>query len=480
MGHPDAAGAHVQVVKASVAGAPGRFTKRDLFALVFGLFLGLTIVKFGNPVILDHKIAPPSSLSDAWKDAWPTHWGNGLVALLAIFGAWLAVTEKLRWAGGHRFWVLPTVWFAWQLFSARQTVDAALTETTLWHFAGCLACYFLGAQVLGQERALRWLLIGVLAAFAVCLVRAVNQRLIEFPRDRQLLLEGEHAGWTNFPPEMVLEMKRDGTIITTNGMDVANPVFLAKLAKGRVHGTLVYPNALAGAVLLLLPLSLVLAVNKTHGLRPWVRAAVIVLTLFLGGAGLFWTGSKSGWLIAMALAGVWFFRLNWPAHLRWAALVAVVGIGMAVFATRFRDYLAAGATSVGARFDYWSAAVKITGQHPLLGSGPGTFQRPYARLKAPDAEMARLAHNDYLEQFSDSGIIGGVSFVAWIGLLLGTLGSRLWRLPDPLLLAVFLGLLGWLVQGFSEFGLYIPALSWTAFTLLGCLLGVSEKANRHN
>jgi hypothetical protein len=36
--------------------------------------------------------------------------------------------------------------------------------------------------------------------------------------------------------------------------------------------------------------------------------------------------------------------------------------------------------------------------------------------------------------------------------------------------AVFLGLLGWFTHGFAEFGLYIPASAWTAFTLAGALL----------
>ena len=95
-------------------------------------------------------------------------------------------------------------------------------------------------------------------------------------------------------------MKRDQVIITTNGVDVPNPAILAKFAKGRVMGTLVYPNALAGLILLLLPVSLVLAFNSTKRLRPPIRATVIALTIFLGGAAFFWTGSKLGWLIAMA------------------------------------------------------------------------------------------------------------------------------------------------------------------------------------
>jgi hypothetical protein len=34
---------------------------------------------------------------------------------------------------------------------------------------------------------------------------------------------------------------------------------------------------------------------------------------------------------------------------------------------------------------------------------------------------------------------------------------------------VWLGLFGWAMQEFVEFGLYIPALAWTAFFLFGWL-----------
>jgi O-antigen ligase len=448
-----------------------KITGTGFYALVFGLFLGLAILKFGNPVILDQKITPPVSPSEFWMYAWPTRWGNWILLPLALTGAALGFTSKPRWPGTRRLWLLPLLWFGWQLLSATQTVDGNLTATTLCQFAGCLACYFIGAFIFGRERAaLQWLFIGVLAAFAFCLVRGINQRLFEFPQSRQMLLEGARTGWTNLPPELFMEMKRNQVIITTNAVDVPNPAILAKFAKGRVMGTLVYPNALAGLILLLLPVSLVLAFNSTKRLRPPIRAAVITLTIFLGGAAFFWTGSKLGWLIAVAIGGACLFRLQWPARLKWAALIAVTVIGLGIFAVRFHGYFAAGATSVGARFDYWRAAVETTFKHPLLGTGPGTFQRPYAQLKSPTAEMARLAHNDYLEQFSDSGIVGGTLYGAWIVLSLLAVGRRVWRSGDPVIFALFLGLLGWSFQELGEFGLYVPALAWTAFTLLGCLL----------
>jgi O-antigen ligase len=58
--------------------------------------------------------------------------------------------------------------------------------------------------------------------------------------------------------------------------------------------------------------------------------------------------------------------------------------------------------------------------------------------------MARLAHNDYLEQFSDSGIVGGMFYGAWIVLSLLTIGRRVWRSADLCKLRHFSGML-WLV-----------------------------------
>jgi O-antigen ligase len=448
-------------------------TGMEFYALAFGLFLGLTILKFGNPVILDSKIPPPVSFSEFWNDPWPTHWANWIFLPLALVGAVIIFSRKLRWPGTKWLWLLPLLWFGWQLFSAAQTVDANLTAATLWQFFGCIACFFFGAFLFGRERTVRWLLIGVLAAFTFCLVRAIDQRLFEFPQSRQMLVHGEQAGWTNFPSETLLEMKRDHSIITTNGADMANPAILAKLAKGRVNGTLVYPNALAGIILLLFPISLVLAFNSAKRLRPVIRAVVIVLTLFLGGAGFFWTGSKLGWLIAIVIGCLYLFRLKWSVRLKLISFAAIIVIGLGIFAVRFHNYFSTGATSVGARFDYWRAAMQTTFTHPLLGTGPGTFQRPYEKLKSPEAEMARLTHNDYLEQFSDSGIVGGICYGTWIILSLVVIGRRVWNFDNPMTFAIFAGLLGWFIQGIGEFGLYVPALAWTAFTLLGCLLGLS-------
>jgi hypothetical protein len=54
-----------------------------------------------------------------------------------------------------------------------------------------------------------------------------------------------------------------------------------------------------------------------------------------------------------------------------------------------------------------------------------------------------------------------------------TIGRRVWRSDDAVSFAVFLGVSAWFIQGLGEFSLYVPALAWTAFTLLGFLLATT-------
>ena len=225
-------------------------------------------------------------------------------------------------------WLLPLIWLGWQLLAFQASVDRSLSSATLPQLVGCAGCYFLGAFLPGRPRLVRWLLVGILAAFTYCLMRGVEQRLFEFPDSYQSLVQGEKEQWTNEPPDMLLEMKKERVIVTTNGMDIANPAILAKFAKGRVSGTLVYPNALAGIILLLFPVALALAFNDTKTLKRPIRAAVIAMTIGLGGSAFFFTGSKLGWLLAIALGGLMLFRLNWSSRLKWTALALILIMGL--------------------------------------------------------------------------------------------------------------------------------------------------------
>src|ERR1035441_5177721 len=100
-----------------------KFAATEIYALAFGLFLGLAFWKFGNPVILDYKINSPSTPSDFWNDACATHWAKWIFVPLALAGALVAFRIKSRWPAWRFLWLLPLMWFGWQIISATKTVD---------------------------------------------------------------------------------------------------------------------------------------------------------------------------------------------------------------------------------------------------------------------------------------------------------------------------------------------------------------------
>ena len=157
-------------------------------------------------------------------------------------------------------------------------------------------------------------------------------------------------------------------------------------------------------------------------------------------------------------------------------LTAALSLGLGLFWLNYQAYFGRGATSVAARFDYWRAAWQTLESNPILGSGPGTFMVSYKKLKRPEAEMTRLAHNDFLQQGSDSGWTGLLAYVTWI--LGGIAMLHRKSSTDLTSLSVWLGLTGMALQSFVEFGLYIPALAWPFFLLLGWLLGTRELRNQ--
>src|SRR5204863_3509929 len=111
------------------------------FAGLTGAWLGVSLIKFGNPVILDRLVESPGNFWEIIFNPWPVAWGYWMLACLVILGVGVVrfKTSAPRWLV-----VLPLVWFVWQLVAATQTVDVQLTKATLLHFGASNACFYLG------------------------------------------------------------------------------------------------------------------------------------------------------------------------------------------------------------------------------------------------------------------------------------------------------------------------------------------------
>jgi O-antigen ligase len=254
---------------------------------------------------------------------------------------------------------------------------------------------------------------------------------------------------------------------------LANPDWKRRLASNRIFGTFGgYPNSLAGGIELLLPLTLVFLWRLTPKVRNPLR---MLFVLILGGCGLgclYWSGSKAGWLVALVMGLVALGHSALPLKWRRSLIYGVLIAGVAGFAFKYASFFKKDRNSVGARFVYWRAALIITDHHPWLGTGPGTFQIPFGQMKRHDEEMARLCHNDYLEQGTDSGIPG---LIIYCGMIL-TFLIFLYRysIPKSSLnwqnFAVWLGIFGLCLHSLVDFHLYVAALAWPMFFLCGWLM----------
>lgn len=414
----------------------------SVFSGTFGGFLGLTLLKFGNLPIMEKFVTAPANIYEFLLGSpWPVQWAYALLIGVALLGAAGARrnSNAPRW-----LLVLPLAWLAWQFVATNDSWQTALSRPTCWHFAASVLCFYLGYFSLSRVRQLGLFWGALLACFLLVLA----------------------AGWQQHFGGLEETRRYFFAYIYPKGP--VPPEYLKKMSSNRIFSTLFYPNALAGALLLLLPPLLYSITQARRLLTPAARWFVIVAGLAGGLGCLFWSGSKGGWLLMLLLGLIALLRLNFRKSLKIVLVCLVLATGLTGFFWKYAGFFRKGATSVSARFDYWHAAFVTTKEHPWIGTGPGTFAIPYERIKRPEAEMARLTHNDYLEQASDSGLPGFLIYTLFIVSAL-VYGVRARQIDG--LWFLWLGLLGWALQGLIEFPLYMPALAWPAFTFFGLLLG---------
>jgi O-antigen ligase len=143
-------------------------------------------------------------------------------------------------------------------------------------------------------------------------------------------------------------------------------------------------------------------------------------------------------------------------------------------------------TTMGYRLQTWQGAIDMIRDFPLLGTGLGTFIHSFPRYQTVAASIVfDHAENDYLEIFSDLGLIGGAFL--WIGFL----GFLLWVLNRwsmrkrltvvGLCLGSITGAVSLLFHSVVDFNLHIPANALLFFVLLavGCNTVLLRGEGRH-
>ena len=478
-----------------------------------GLLIGMALLKLGNPVIFDHKVVPPTTLWEWAIGAWPVVWGYGVLGFVVLAG--LPLLRKPSSVPLYAM-LLPLGWLAWQALSASRSINPGLSMPVLRHFAACVICFYMGLLCLPRAA------VGPPGSTPTTMgSQTRGGKVMELTPNQFSALDlfwlAVLGGWMTvlswgFDQHLGgLEATRQFVYAQPGWQEKFSSEYLQKLASNRIFSTLFYPNALAGVILLLEPPLLAWLWRFAARYGGSARGLLVLSVGLCGLACLSWSGSKGGWLVALVItATAWIVCLDkkpevpstptlpgsdssddppdndtprshvsgiapkkprgWRPASRLSLAVAFgLVLGLGVFCWRFSAYFQKGATSVGARVQCWQVCARVISEFPVFGSGPGTFGTLYRERRLPGSEMAWLAHNDYLQQASDSGLVGALLFLELVPGALMVLWRRLRPLQDPELWGIWLGLIGWALHETIEFGLYLPALAWPAFLLLGWL-----------
>lgn len=410
-----------------------RWTVWWLAALAF-----LAPLKFGTPVIVQQAVPPPSNGWEWLFFLWP----NPLLVILA-FGALIWVVPDFIRQRGPLFW-LPALFLATQFAAWPGSVHRQVSTDTVMLLAVCGLAFYATAWCVRDEASFVRVAGGLGGATLVICVVALRQYFTGFAETATMLPE--------FPG--------------------AAPAVAAKLAARRVFGTLVSPNALAGFLVVAAGPTLAWIWHRARSWRAEIKWLALALATGLMLGCLVLTGSRGGLMaLGVAVVAVVVCRQS-----RRMLLLAGLGIAVVAVAAQVSGRARWGGESVAARWDYWQGAARIIRDHPWRGTGPGTFGSVYPMYKTATTEEAQTVHNNFLQMWSDSGVVAFVVFAALWSVALRDAYRRLRQRPDPVALALASSLTGWVAHGLVDFDLYAPGVALPAFILLGAVQGLNEPA----
>src|SRR5256712_3965114 len=227
----------------------------------------------------------------------------------------------------------------------------------------------------------------------------------------------------------------------------------------RWSSTFYWPNPFAAFLLLVLPVEL-----SRYVYAPGTREALAhgALSVLLAGS-LVLTYSRGAWvslLVIVPLAALTVRPASWT---RTVSRLALVGLATAIaVAVLIRgpgsgsglvveDLLGRVASvsdsqdyAVQGRRNFWRAGLAIFMDHPVMGTGPGTFGAMHPAYQRDVRYYARDAHSLYVQAASEEGGVGLAALAVMLRTLVAAWGSalRAGRKTDayPLVVGIGLGL----------------------------------------
>ncbi|MEW6075187.1 MAG: O-antigen ligase family protein [Candidatus Omnitrophota bacterium] len=220
------------------------------------------------------------------------------------------------------------------------------------------------------------------------------------------------------------------------------PFALDYIERRRVFFPFVTPNALAGYLIMTMPLFFINTAQKK-----WCASLPCIALLLTKSIGAFLTLCV---VLTPYLYRKWQSRRKFFFSL--CILCALIGISF-YLRTKTAYYHAQPAFSVFMRLGYWENTLSLVKTHLLAGIGPGTFKIP----------GSLYAHNSYLQFMAETGIFGLFSFLWLVTIIIKENIRSLRSSISPAEASLFLmANAAFLIHNIVDFTFFLPevALIW--------------------
>ncbi len=398
------------------------------------------------------------------------------------------------WAVGHP---RATAWTLWALAPVGLVVlllqlvlsDGGRDAATLTLVQTCI---FAVVALLALTGSVRWHGVSRAAALVIAVVAgSVLWSVRPEATVRELLLWMMYAGITiviasTLSGATAARRVVDGIVIVAgwtclvalfNHWGAGNPAM-------RWSSTFYWPNPFAGFLLLVVPLELIRTVaapTRRDALAHGAMTTLLILSVVL-------TYSRGAWaalVIALALGAIVFRPPSWRAAV-WRGMILAAAVAIAVvlltankpqaqsstgLAARAASIADTGDTSIQGRLSFWRAGWRIFRDHPLGGTGAGTFAAVHPQYQQDVRFYARDVHSVYVQTLAELGLVGAIV----LAILLGAF-YRVWRTAlrsvrntseRAVVAGIGLGLVAFFAHSGIEMNWSFPAGPAVAFALLG-------------
>jgi putative inorganic carbon (HCO3(-)) transporter len=243
------------------------------------------------------------------------------------------------------------------------------------------------------------------------------------------------------------------------------------------------PNAIAGALVMFVPLQIALVLRRRQG--PVLRV-LHLLALGVTFGTVLLTQSRGGWIALVVGVGAWCL---WESRRTRVALIIAVLVAAVMTAatwTRLHPLLvrAAGTglrADTESRLELWSRAIYGIQDFPITGMGMNTFRRVMpllypAFLSSPDVDVAH-AHNHLLQAALDLGLPGLIGYLS-LWFLAGAMRRAADRDERRIAGGLAAGMIAYFVFGTADtiaLGAKVGIFFWIALALIVALHRTSDE-----